>query len=740
LEGNMKPIQSAQTLFSFLMITAVLLAGCMPVAPTPLPAPTHSPTQTLTAGPTQQPTITVTPLPSLTPTPSGLDLSGAVLQALEAAAVDSFSAQVEVQTSLKETRISAAKVMKETRIEESLQDLITRVAAGDGWNLHLHRSIQSAGSSTAGDLLWVNDQVFARREASGASDAGQSFPTGWVRYTGLTSDAFWPAFTGLHFAEDYETLASPWILLAGEDTGLLRDALLNHLLESAYQPVTLADGSHGLQITLRIQHPGAAGTLKGVNWYSPALRTAFSTPQEARIVHHFVLDAAGQMQSWERNVEIDIRSVELDGLPGEEPGSRVSVSGTQHLKMTFTAENPMTPNEPAKSQRAASLAFYSQVPDLKAPFQSLEEFDLALSAALAGDSLENFWSTIHLLRQMPLIFGDRAVFLYRGEAGSVAWNGDWGEIDSATGSRQVTPGARLGLSDLWLACVTLPMDARMEYTLVVDGQAGLLDPLNPLVEEGGLGSSSTFGMPDYLPPAFLAARSDAPRGELSEDQTIQSASLGYSVHYKVYTPAGYAKLKNLPVLYVTDGPDFLTFGKMVTALDNLIADGQVRPIIAVFIDPRDIVTGQNRREAEFLDNPKYHDFLSRELSPTIEFKYRAERKPESRALMGASYGGYHAAQFALAKYAKFGLIGMLSPSLWVSEGAVLQAYRDSPVRSLKFFLSTGAYSDNTAVSREMKTILEEKGYPLLYLESSEGHSYANWRDKLDDLLIFFFGK
>lgn len=43
-------------------------------------------------------------------------------------------------------------------------------------------------------------------------------------------------------------------------------------------------------------------------------------------------------------------------------------------------------------------------------------------------------------------------------------------------------------------------------------------------------------------------------------------------------------------------------GAMPVVLDNLTADGAMGPVIAIFIEPRDPESGQNRREAEFLSN------------------------------------------------------------------------------------------------------------------------------------------
>ena len=48
-------------------------------------------------------------------------------------------------------------------------------------------------------------------------------------------------------------------------------------------------------------------------------------------------------------------------------------------------------------------------------------------------------------------------------------------------------------------------------------------------------------------------------------------------------------------------------------------------------------------------------------------------------------------------------------------------------------------NDTQVHARLMRDALQSKGYNLRYVESSEGHSYGNWRGKLDQLLVFFFG-
>ena len=62
-----------------------------------------------------------------------------------------------------------------------------------------------------------------------------------------------------------------------------------------------------------------------------------------------------------------------------------------------------------------------------------------------------------------------------------------------------------------------------------------------------------------------------------------------------------------------------------------------------------------------------------------------------------------------------------------------------PLLPLKIFLSTGSPNDNTKANRRFRTVLEEKGYPLKYIETQQGHNWDNWRPLIDDVLLYFYG-
>ena len=210
------------------------------------------------------------------------------------------------------------------------------------------------------------------------------------------------------------------------------------------------------------------------------------------------------------------------------------------------------------------------------------------------------------------------------------------------------------------------------------------------------------------------------------------------MNFLVYTPAGYAELAGLPVLYVTDGHEYAdeTMGSLVVVLDNLIAQGLIRPVMAVFIDPR--VNGQNRRADQYVLNPRFARFVAGELVPVIDAGYATSPLRGDRGILGTSLGGLNSAWFALQAGDLFGRIAIQSPAFQVADGAIIDLFRNAPRLDVDIFLTHGTFHDFGETTAEFLAILDDKGYDYTKLVVNEGHSWGNWRALLDDVLIAFW--
>jgi enterochelin esterase-like enzyme len=212
--------------------------------------------------------------------------------------------------------------------------------------------------------------------------------------------------------------------------------------------------------------------------------------------------------------------------------------------------------------------------------------------------------------------------------------------------------------------------------------------------------------------------------------------------YSVYLPASYKAQSSdiYPIIYVTDGYEYLheKMGNMTTILDNLIYLKKIKPVIAVFIDNREPVNrSNNRRMQELAMNERYLTFVTQELIPKIEGEYPVSTRAEDRAILGTSMGGLTAAYFAFSKPEIFGLAGIQSPAFWFRPE--IYTFCDQPEKPpVKTFMTTGLINDTAEGTTKMKSILDKNTCTYEYREVNQGHSWGNWRDLIDDILIYFF--
>lgn len=373
------------------------------------------------------------------------------------------------------------------------------------------------------------------------------------------------------------------------------------------------------------------------------------------------------------------------------------------------------------------------------PWNSLESFEGELAAANSSGNIEPFWHTVISIGQVPLIFGETVVFLYRGNANAVAWCADF-----APGDPQLAymNGERIGDTDLWMLKRHFPRDARLSYRISLNGnQKILLDPLNRFRNMEGSGPVSELRMPGYRPPkAVQSRRYGIHRGDLGEEQAIRSQSRGYTVNYRVYTPAGYQSMGKLPVIYVVDGQEYANgeLGGMVNVLDNLIADRSIVPVIAVFIDQRDTSKKINRRNDEFT-SIYYEKFLVTELVPAIDAAFRTDPRPARRALLGDSLGGLFTFRTVMRHPDCFGLAALQSPAPAL-EAKDYDLVEKQPRLPIRFFISVGTLGDIEIPAGLLRNLLGAKGYPVEFREVNDGHSWGHYRTTLAPLLINLFGQ
>ncbi|MEI7499838.1 MAG: alpha/beta hydrolase-fold protein [Bacteroidota bacterium] len=327
----------------------------------------------------------------------------------------------------------------------------------------------------------------------------------------------------------------------------------------------------------------------------------------------------------------------------------------------------------------------------------------------------------------PLIENDTLVhFVYNTAAQSVAMAGD------ATGWNPNKNLANIAGCNFWFYSTSYETDARLDYKFVVNGNNWILDPKNPNTCSGGYGPNSELRMPAYIIPPEISYYTSIAHG-LIKDTIFQSSYLGNSRHVSVYLPPGYPSgIASYPVVVFHDGLEYISLCKANNILDYLIAHQTIVPVIAVFVPPVD-------RTAEYAGNKidNFTDFITHELMPAIDAKYKTSADPSKRAMVGASNGGNIALYIGMKHPEQFGKIAAFSSNV---QTTISSTFSTGPKLNLEFYIDIGTYDLSVLIPmvHGLSDILQTKGYTYQFKEWHEGHSWGNWKGHLRLPLEQFF--
>ncbi len=146
----------------------------------------------------------------------------------------------------------------------------------------------------------------------------------------------------------------------------------------------------------------------------------------------------------------------------------------------------------------------------------------------------------------------------------------------------------------------------------------------------------------FLPAAF----GQPLRQSVIRPDTVESALLGGPVSVNVYLPAGYDAAADVqyPVVYLLHGlygtyVDWATTGHMKEVVDELIASGEIVPMVIFMPNAGDPDIHNNWNGYFNMPGHPYEDFFFQELVPTLESRYHIRADKQHRAVMGLSMGG-----------------------------------------------------------------------------------------------------
>ncbi len=306
------------------------------------------------------------------------------------------------------------------------------------------------------------------------------------------------------------------------------------------------------------------------------------------------------------------------------------------------------------------------------------------------------------------------------------------------------------------------------YTFNIDGMEGLKDPANVYVNRDIVSFSNIFIVSEKAgDKGDLYRVNEVRHGNVSK-VWYDSPTLKMQRRMTVYTPAGYDRGKQYPVMYLLHGAGgdenaWSELGRAAQIMDNLIATGKAKPMIVVMPNGNTDCQAAPGEWSRGMYQPSFMGSLQQKAVATmdesfmdivnyVESHYKVAKGKKNRAVCGLSMGGGHS--FAIAKRfpTVFDYVGLFSAGLHIggdrskSFYESLQADKDVQQQLARLFAAKPAlywiaigktdflYQQNA----DLRRYLDEQGYRYTYLETDGGHIWRNWRIYLTEFAQLIF--
>lgn len=252
-------------------------------------------------------------------------------------------------------------------------------------------------------------------------------------------------------------------------------------------------------------------------------------------------------------------------------------------------------------------------------------------------------------------------------------------------------------------------------------------------------------------------REGVPQGTLRAGQCRPGRIYpGVPHDFQVYVPAQYRANEPAALLVCLDGARYLgPEARLATVLDNLIAAGELPPVVAVFVEPGangpgvPIYGGADNRSVEYdATGDAFARFLSDELLPAATEGLAIRSDPAWRALCGISSGGHAALNAAWERPEAFGRVISHCGSFVALRGGhqLHAAVRQAEARPLRVFLQTGehdldlVFGDWELANRQLASALAYRGYEHRLVIGRGGHSLRHGGAILPDTLRWIWSE
>lgn len=166
-----------------------------------------------------------------------------------------------------------------------------------------------------------------------------------------------------------------------------------------------------------------------------------------------------------------------------------------------------------------------------------------------------------------------------------------------------------------------------------------------------------------------------------------------------------------------------------------------------------------------LPSKAFADFIADEVVLWARSNYTIHPGPSNVVVAGASRGGFAATNIAFLHSETVGSVLSQSGSYWITKkimqderekvpfypnqyvypretGMMIEAFKNSERLPIRFYMDIGLYEDGAAMlgtNRQLRDVLQLKGYDVDYREFYSDHGFQSWRARLSVGLISLLG-
>ena len=261
--------------------------------------------------------------------------------------------------------------------------------------------------------------------------------------------------------------------------------------------------------------------------------------------------------------------------------------------------------------------------------------------------------------------------------------------------------------------------------------------------------------PQSQAPAYLAVR-PVPHGTVKA-HAYKSKSLGTDRKVVVYTPPDYDKSSNrYPVLYLLHGAgstetSWTDRGKAHVILDNLIADGKLKPLVVVMPFGYAFARAAGAGRGDATENKQQREGFQRDLFedviPMVDTMFRVYGDRDHRAIAGLSLGGGQSLAIGLSHTDLFSRVAGFSSAMGAGNNPATggvdfdKVLADSShINSQLKLLWVGCGTEDTLFESNMAfaDLLSKHKIEHTVRVTGGAHTFAVWQRYLNEVAPLLF--